>query len=103
LPFAIEKNDKNGTIIREVIIVSVTINDIKRNLATRVGSPIQVIAQMGRKRQIKRKGILSEIYPSLFIVSLDQEESDYDCVSFSYSDILTKTVEVNFLNDLLTL
>jgi uncharacterized protein Veg len=99
----LKQNDKNGTLYCEVVIVSVTIDDIKKKLAGRVGSPIQVIAQMGRKRQIKRKGILSEVYPSLFIVSLDQEESDYGCVSYSYSDILTKTVEVNFLNDFLTL
>ncbi|MDR1012953.1 MAG: hypothetical protein LBL38_01635 [Lactobacillales bacterium] len=81
----------------------VTINDIKKKLECRVGSPIQVVAQAGRKRQIRRKGVLSEVYPSLFIINLDQEENNYERVSFSYSDILTKVVEVNFLNDLLTL
>jgi uncharacterized protein Veg len=85
------------------MIVPVTINDIKKKLECRVGSPIQVVAQAGRKRQIRRKGVLSEVYPSLFIINLDQEENNYERVSFSYSDILTKVVEVNFLNDLLTL
>lgn len=75
------------------------ISGIKKHIKNRIGSPIQVIAQAGRKRQIKRKGILSEVYPSLFVVNLDQEENQFERVSFSYSDILTSTVEVKFLDE----
>jgi uncharacterized protein Veg len=84
-----------------VIVLIVTIDDIKKNLESRVGSPIQVVAQTGRKRQSKHKGILSEVYHSLFIIDLDQEENNYERISYSYSDILTKIVEVSFSNDLL--
>jgi uncharacterized protein Veg len=88
---------------KEVIILTVTIDDIKKNLEGRVGSPIQVIAQAGRKRQVKHKGVLSEVYKSLFVVDLNQEENNYEHISYSYSDILTKAVEVNFSNDFLIL
>jgi len=79
-----------------------TISDIKSDLRNRVGSPIQVIAQTGRKRQVERKGILSEVYPALFVVSLDQDENAFERVSYSYSDVLTNTVGVNFLEDEVT-
>ncbi|MDR3157145.1 MAG: Veg family protein [Lactobacillales bacterium] len=72
---------------------------IKNSMKNRIGSPIQVIAQTGRKRQVERKGVLSEVYPSLFVVNLDQEENQFERVSFSYSDVLTSTVEVKFLDE----
>jgi uncharacterized protein Veg len=75
------------------------ISDIRKNIKNRIGSPIQVIAQTGRKRQVKRRGILSEVYPSLFVVKLDQEENQFERISFSYSDVLTNTVEVKFLDE----
>jgi uncharacterized protein Veg len=76
-----------------------TVATIKNDLQNRIGRPIQVIAQTGRKRQTERKGILSEVYPSLFVVELDQDEYQFERVSFSYSDVLTQTVEVNFLDE----
>ena len=76
-----------------------TLTTIKEELKNKLGSTIQVIAQTGRKRQVERKGILSEVYPSVFIVDLDQESNAFERVSYSYSDVLTKAVEINFLDE----
>lgn len=76
-----------------------TITTIKEEMQHRLGSPIQIIAQTGRKRQVERKGVLSEVYPSVFIVDLNKEENAFERVSYSYSDILTKAVEVNFMEE----
>ncbi|MDR0921044.1 MAG: Veg family protein [Lactobacillales bacterium] len=76
-----------------------TLATIKEDLKNRIGSPIQVIAQTGRKRQTERKGVLSEVYPSVFVVDLDQDENAFERVSYSYSDILTSTVEINFIDE----
>ena len=36
-----------------------------------------LVAQTGRKRQTERKGILTETYPSVFVVDLDPDEKHY--------------------------
>lgn len=72
---------------------------IKEELENKLGSRITLVAQTGRKRQTERSGILSETYPSVFIVDLDQDENAFERVSYSYADILTKSVEVQFTED----
>ncbi|MEG1502782.1 Veg family protein [Enterococcus sp. 22-H-5-01] len=76
-----------------------TLATIKKNLEDRIGTPIMLVAQTGRKRQTQRKGILTETYPSVFVVDLDQEENSFERVSYSYSDVLTRTVEIEFLSE----
>ena len=71
-----------------------TLATIKKDLEGRIGSEIMLVAQTGRKRQTERRGVLTETYPS---VDLDPNENSFERVSYSYSDILTRTVEIEFL------
>jgi len=73
--------------------------DIKRNLEAHVGSKIRLRANGGRRKTIERTGVLEEIYPSVFIVKLDEEQHAFKRVSYSYADILTESVEVTVCND----
>lgn len=72
---------------------------IKKNLENHIGSKIMLVAQTGRKRQVERKGILTETYPAVFVVDLDQEENAFERVSYSYTDVLTNTVEIQFYEE----
>ena len=81
----------------EVNAMTATVARIKKDLQAHIGSQIQIIVQIGRKRQSKRKGILTQTYPAVFVVDLDPEENAFERVSYSYSDILTKTVEIEYL------
>lgn len=76
-----------------------TLLDIKRGLEPHVGSKIMLRANGGRRKTIERMGVLEEIYPSVFIVKLDQEQHAFKRVSYSYADILTESVEVMLCND----
>ncbi|MGX7108797.1 Veg family protein [Facklamia miroungae] len=69
--------------------------EIKSMLDGRVGEEIIVTVQMGRKKKRERRGTLAETYRSIFIVDLD-EEDNVDRVSFSYRDILTNAVQIEF-------
>lgn len=73
-----------------------SIGAIKEELENKLGSRITLVAQSGRKRQTERSGVLSETYPSVFVVDLDQDENAFERVSYSYTDILTNAVEVQF-------
>ncbi|MFS0725084.1 biofilm formation stimulator Veg [Paenibacillus sp. 1P07SE] len=73
--------------------------EIKRSLEAHVGSKISLRANGGRRKTIERTGVLEEIYPSVFIVKLDQDQHAFKRVSYSYADILTESVEVTVRND----
>lgn len=78
--------------------MTATISNIKTKFKERIGEDIVITVEAGRRRTKTHEGILSEAYPSVFIVELNNGEDDdlYERVSFSYRDILTNTIEVKF-------
>ncbi|QIL46126.1 hypothetical protein G7081_03095 [Vagococcus coleopterorum] len=74
-----------------------TLATIKKEMESRIGSKITLVAQTGRKRQTRHSGTLTETYPAVFIVDLDQDDKSCERVSYSYTDILTQTVEIEFI------
>ncbi|KZL41709.1 Veg family protein [Secundilactobacillus collinoides] len=70
--------------------------DIKDRLDHRIGEELMVISQAGRKKTTERHGTLKETYPAVFVVDLDQDENSFERVSYSYTDILTKNIQVDF-------
>jgi uncharacterized protein Veg len=83
----------------EVSVMPTTLASIKQDLECRIGSKITLTAQTGRKRQTERTGVLTETYPSVFVVDLDPDENSFERVSYSYSDVLTRTVEIQFIGE----
>lgn len=80
-------------------IVAKTLAEIKSALDDQIGKRLKLIANGGRRKTIERHGVLAETYPSVFIVALDQDENAFERVSYSYADILTETVELNFIEE----
>jgi len=74
----------------------ITLQSIKDRLDQQLGRKIVLTAQAGRKKVTERKGVLAETYPSVFVVELDQSEHAFDRVSYSYTDVLTQSVEIEF-------
>ncbi len=81
-------------------VLAKTLVEIKQGLDGNVGRRLRIKANGGRKKTIERYGTLSETYPSVFIVELDQDENAFERVSYSYADILTETVELSFSEEL---
>jgi len=76
-----------------------TIMEIKRGLEEQIGKRLRLTANGGRRKTIIRSGVLSETYPSVFVVELDKDENAFERVSYSYADVLTETVELKFLEE----
>lgn len=76
-----------------------TLKEIKRGLEGQIGRRLQLIANGGRRKTVVRSGVLSETYPAVFVVELDKEENAFERVSYSYADVLTEAVELNFVED----
>lgn len=76
--------------------MTATINSIKDTLEGLVGESIIVTVSIGRGRTIVHEGILTETYPALFVIELDDGEDSYERVSFSYADVLTDSIDIDF-------
>ncbi len=68
--------------------------EIKKDMENFVGGKIKLRANKGRKKSFDREGILESTYPSSFVVRFENDYESVRRVSFTYSDVLTKAVEV---------
>lgn len=76
-----------------------SIMTIKHQLDSHLGDTLTVVAQAGRKKVTRRHGVLKETFPAVFVVDLDQEQNNFKRVSYSYTDLLTKNIELEFEDD----
>ncbi|AEF16217.1 MULTISPECIES: Veg family protein [Thermoanaerobacterium] len=72
------------------------LHEIKKKLDDHVGSRVRLKTNGGRKKTIIREGFLEKTYPSIFIIVIDGHGTTRR-VSYSYSDILTDTVELTLM------
>lgn len=73
------------------------IERVRQILTDNIGKRIQLSAKKGRKRVTIRRGVIKETYPSIFVLLLDsisEFASTERTISFSYADILTKSIEI---------
>lgn len=74
----------------------VSINTIKHKLDAHLGDKLTVVAQAGRKKVTRRRGVLKETFRAVFVVDLDQDQNNFKHVSYSYTDLLTKNIALKF-------
>ena len=70
------------------------VNRIRKDIEKCVGRNVILRANKGRKKTIVREGILEAAYPNLFIVGICNEYESSRKVSYTYTDVLTGTVEI---------
>ncbi|HJA22548.1 Veg family protein [Limosilactobacillus panis] len=73
-----------------------SIVEIKKELDDRIGQPVLVKAQAGRKRVATHHGVLSKTYPAIFVVHLNDGQGSLDRISYSYTDLLTHNISLAF-------
>lgn len=76
-----------------------SLKTIKSRLDSHLGENLTIVAQAGRKKVVRRRGTLSETFHSVFVVDLDQNENSFERVSYSYADLLTKSIDIQFDSD----
>ena len=75
------------------------LNKVRQAVISHVGSKVRVKANKGRHRIDVTEGVISETYPSIFLVRVDNTIEDTSrLVSFSYTDVLTKDVRLTLCN-----
>ena len=71
-----------------------TIASIKNDIERHVGEKVTLKSNGGRKKILVNDGIIESVYPSIFVVRLENDTQR--TVTYSYSDVLTKTVQLYF-------
>lgn len=74
-----------------------SVESIRIKLNRHLGERIKVRANEGRKRISIKEGVLEKTYPSIFVIRLDDESGR--AVTWSYIDVLTDSVEIQFPNE----
>ena len=68
-----------------------TIYEIKKKLQKNVGKYVYIKYNLGRNKYEDYKVKIKELYDNIFIV-----ESNLGIKSFSYSDIMTNTIHIDY-------
>jgi len=74
-----------------------TLSIIKRNVQDCIGEKVVLKTNKGRKKVLVKEGVLEEVYSNIFIVRINNGLDSERTVSYSYSDVLTETVEIKLL------
>ncbi len=70
------------------------LTQIRKVVEDNLGKEVILKANKGRKKIVTNKGILTDAYPSVFTVQIENEFESIRTVSYSYADVLTSTVEL---------
>ncbi len=67
------------------------IANLKTDIVEKVGQKIIVKGSLGRSRAFEKEATIEKAYPNIFVVKYEENDRN---VTYSYTDILTRTVEV---------
>lgn len=67
------------------------ITNLKTDIVEKVGQKIIVKGSLGRSRIFEKEATIEKAYPNIFVVKYEENDRN---VTYSYTDILTRTVEV---------
>ncbi len=71
-----------------------SLDNIKTEVQENIGKKVILRADKGRRRIVTNEGVIVDAYPNIFIVRINNQFDVERTISYSYSDILTSTVEV---------
>ena len=67
---------------------------VRNDIQKIVGSKVKLETNKGSKKSVINQGVVSNVYPSIFTVQLSEGPDTSRKLSFSYTDVLTNTVEI---------
>jgi uncharacterized protein Veg len=70
----------------------------RRNMETCLGKEVQLKLTLSKKNTLIKNGVVESTYPNIFVVKYSDNNENTSRVTYSYTDILTKTVEIQPYN-----
>ena len=76
------------------------VSTVRKDISQIVGSKVMLETNKGRQKALVFSGTIENAYPSIFTISLDSSAAGPKrTVSYNYTDILTKSVEITVFAD----
>lgn len=72
-----------------------TVEKVKQELNNHIGDVVTIKYNLGRNKFEKYDVIIKKLYNHVFLVEVNKEHSS-EIKSFSYSDVLTKTIKIDY-------
>ena len=66
--------------------------NLKSDITDKVGQKIIVKGSLGRSKAFEKEATIEKAYPNIFVVKYEENDRN---VTYSYTDVLTRTVEVD--------
>lgn len=71
------------------------VNKVRNAVISQTGKKVKVRINRGRHKIDETEGVISETYPSIFLIKIQEgKDMPVRIMSYSYTDILTKDVEL---------
>lgn len=67
---------------------------IRETVAKQIGNDIKIVSKRGKRQIVIKNGVITHAYPGVFVVKIYENNNRESFASYSYSDILTKTVRL---------
>ncbi|WP_055078483.1 Veg family protein [Lagierella massiliensis] len=67
---------------------------LRNQVEENIGKKVVIKADKGRNKIITKTGVIENVFPSLFTIKITNEFEQERTISFTYSDLLTSTVEL---------
>lgn len=69
---------------------------VRKDIERSIGSRVRLESNKGRHKSTIEVGVISNVYPSIFTIQLFEGREPSRKLSFSYTDVLTNSVEITF-------
>ncbi len=76
------------------MIYSTDIVNLKTDILDKIGQKIIIKGSLGRNRSFEKEATIEKAYPNIFTVKYVEGDRN---ATYSYTDVLTRTVEVEVL------
>ena len=74
------------------MICKTDITNLKTDILDKVGQKIIIKGSLGRSKEFEKEGTIEKGYPNIFVVKYEENDRT---ASYTYTDLLTRTVEVD--------
>ena len=71
------------------------ITSLKTDINEMIGQKIIVKGSLGRSKSFEKEATIEKAYPNIFVIKYEEDKRN---VTYSYTDVLTRTVEVDVFN-----
>lgn len=76
------------------------LSTIKQFIQGQVGTKVKLESNKRHNKSVINEGVISHVYPSIFTIELDERKNiNNRTVSYSYTDLLTNSVELTLCDN----